>query len=160
MKWIYLALLFCIFSTSCGKIEDPQFKRIEKFGIKNLGISKTTIGFSIVYFNPNSFGVTVKEASIDVYADSVYLGKFSQPIETAVDKKSEFAIPLEGVISFEKALQFDLPSLIGKEVTIRAEGSVRVGKAGVFINKEVRYAGKHRLDAGLLKNPAGAGFSN
>jgi len=143
---------------SCGKIENPEFRRLGGFGIKKLGITQTTIGFSIVYYNPNNFGVTLKDAVINVYVDSIYLGKFVQPQPTIVGNKAEFEIPMEGFISLGKALEFDLPSLVGKEVFLKAEGDVRVGKAGVFITKEIKYSGRHRLDQNLIKNPAAAGI--
>ena len=35
---------------------------------------------------------------------------------------------------------------------------IKVGKAGVFITKDINYSGRHRLDSTLLKNPAAAGL--
>ena len=157
---ILLTILLGFGLVSCGKIENPEFRRLGSFGIKKLGITQTTVGFSIVYYNPNNFGVTVKDAAINVYVDSIYLGKFVQPQHTIVGNKAEFEIPMEGFISLGKALEFDLPSLVGKEVFLKAEGDVRVGKAGVFITKEIKYSGRHRLDENLIKNPAATGSQN
>lgn len=136
---------------SCNKLEEPQFKKLEGFGIKKLSIKETVIGFKATYFNPNNFGVAVKEASFDVYIDSLYLGKFSQSHEITVQKSSSFSIPMEGRISLEKALQFNIPNMMGKEVGIKALGIVKLGKAGVFITKNVDYQGRHKLDTELLK---------
>ena len=160
MRIIVYALLVLFSLASCGKIEEPQFKRIDGFGLKKLGVRESVIGFNLVFQNPNNFGLTVKEADINVYVDSVLLGKFKQPNETMVEKNAEFSIPLEGAIGIDKALQLNLPSLLGKEVQVRGEGNVRVGKGGVFINKAVSYTGKHRIDANLIKNPASAGSQN
>lgn len=161
MKILSLLLLVISVSfTSCGKLEEPQFRRVDSFGIKKLGLTETVVGFNTTYYNPNNFGVTVKEAVVDVYVDSLYLGKFNQPEPISVQNKAEFSIPLEGTISLGKALQYDIASMVGKEAHIKTNGSVKVGKAGVFVIKNINYSGRHRLDADLLKNPAKAGFQN
>ena len=146
-----LLFIFLIVICSCGKIEEPQFRKLEGFGVKKLSLKETIIGFRATYHNPNNFGVAVKEAAFDVYIDSMYLGKFTQSQEIAVQKGADFSIPMEGKISLEKALQFNIPNMIGKEVGVRAEGAVKLGKAGVFITKNVQYSGRHKLDTDMLK---------
>ncbi|WP_165871358.1 LEA type 2 family protein [Flaviaesturariibacter flavus] len=122
-----------------------------------MGFEESVVGFAATYYNPNNFGVSVKEAGIDVYVDTIFLGKFTQPAEVTVNKTAEFSIPLEGRIPVAKALQFDLPKLLGKTVTLRAEGTVKVGKVGVFVTKPIRYVGRQTISMDLIKNPAGAG---
>jgi LEA14-like dessication related protein len=153
----FAALLPLIFS-SCTRIQDPEFRRVDDFGVRKLGFEETVVGFSATYYNPNKFGVTVKEAAIDVYVDTVYLGKFTQPAEVPVNGAAEFSIPLEGKIAVQKALRFDLPNLLGKTVKLRADGSVKVGKVGVFVTKPIHYEGRQTISADLIKNPAGAGL--
>lgn len=156
-KW-FAFLAGAALLSSCTHIKDPEFRRVENFGVRKLGFEETTVGFSATYFNPNSFGVTVKEAVIDVQVDTVHLGQFRQPAEVVVGKNSEFSIPFEGQIALQKALQFNLPQLIGKTVTLRADGSVKVGKAGIYLSKPIHYEGRQTISADLIKNPAGAGF--
>jgi LEA14-like dessication related protein len=136
---------------SCGNIQDPEFRRLEKFGVKKLSLQQTTIGFNATFYNPNSFTVNIKEGTFDLYLDSVFLGKFNQPLPVDVNKAAEFSIPLEGSISFMRALDVNLPQKLGREVMITANGSVKIGKAGVFIVKNVNYSGKHILDRNLVR---------
>jgi LEA14-like dessication related protein len=143
---------------ACGKVEDPQFRRLENFGFKKIGLEQATIGFNATFLNPNSFGLKVKEADLDIYADSVYLGKFMQPQEITVQPGSEFSIPLEGTVTLQQVLTSEWKSLAGKEVLLKATGAVKAGKAGVFITKAIAYQGRHKLDISLIKNPAAAGF--
>ena len=133
-------------------------KSLENFGIKKIGLEQATIGFNATFLNPNSFGLMVKEADLDIYADSVYLGKFTQPQEIAVQPGSEFSIPLEGMVTLQQILTSEWKSLAGKDVLLKATGAVKAGKAGVFITKAIAYKGRHKLDINLIKNPAGAGF--
>jgi LEA14-like dessication related protein len=156
---ILFGLIACILLSSCGKVLEPEFRRLTNFGVRKFGLQESTIGFNAVYFNPNNFGVSVKEAALDVYIDSVYLGKFTQPQSVDVANKAEFSIPLEATITLRNAMNLGLENKLGKEVMVRADGSVRVGKAGVFVTKEIDYKGRHLLDINLIKNPAGAGLN-
>jgi LEA14-like dessication related protein len=151
MKWKYLPLLFLLVITGCAKVQDPVFKKVGNFRIKGFGITETKIGFDVTYFNPNNFGVTVKEAQADVYIDSLYLGKFVQDTTIAVKKNADFSIPLTGSISMATALKMDLKNLDTRDILLKADGNVRVGKAGVYISKPVHYLGKHRLDEIQIK---------
>jgi LEA14-like dessication related protein len=153
MRNISLAIfsVLIILLSACGKIQEPQFKKLENFKVKKLGLQETTIGFNATYHNPNGFGVAVKETMLDVYLDSVYLGKFNQPLEVAVQRNADFSIPLEGKLSLMDAINANVTSLIGKEVLVKANGTIKVGKAGAFITKDINYQGRHLLDNNLLR---------
>lgn len=150
------ALLFAVIVviSACGKVETPEFRKLNDFKIKKIDLQKADLGFSVTYYNPNKFGVSVKEAEIDVFIDSVYIGKFSQEQEVDVVKKSEFSLPLKGSVSIAKALQLNFKDLSNRQVFVKADGAVKVGKAGVFITRPIKYQGKHQVDLDLLKNPA------
>lgn len=157
-KWIITTLAIGLLASSCGKVEEPEFRKLNNFGIRKLGLQESTVGFNAVYYNPNNFGVSVKEAALDVYIDSTYLGKFTQPQQVEVDNKAEFSIPLEATVTLQNAMSLGLEKKLGKEVLVRADGSVKIGKAGVFVTKDIDYKGRHLLDMNLIKNPAGAGL--
>jgi LEA14-like dessication related protein len=144
-----LGLICLAFLASCSKVEPPQFRKIGAFQVKKLGFQQADIGLSVTYFNPNNFGVTVKEAAVDVYLDTVYMGKFVQPQEVQVDKKADFSIPLEGGIPLSKALQLNFKDALDQEIKVKAMGTVRVGKAGVYITRDINYEGKHKVDIRL-----------
>ncbi len=153
-----LFALLLAFMSSCTNIKDPQFRRLEDFGLRKINFTSADIGFRVVYYNPNSFGVTAKETALDVYVDSIYLGKFIQPQATEVSKNAEFVIPLEGKVDIASALRLNRKDLLKRDILLRASGNIKVGKAGVFITKDINYSGRHRLDSALLKNPAAAGL--
>jgi len=139
----FLALLLI---TGCTKIKEPQFRSVGNFHLKNFGLQQAVIAFNVTYFNPNGFGVTVKEAGADVYLDSVYLGKFQQDSTVGVTKNAEFSIPLSGAVSLQTVLGLDFRDLSRRQVLVKANGSVKVGKAGIFITEPFNYQGKHKLE--------------
>ncbi len=148
MKWkiFFPILVSCLSLLSCTDVKDPEFRRVEKFGVRNMNFQDATIGFQVTYYNPNNFGVTVKEAEADVYLDSVYLGKFIQSDAVNVQKAADFSIPFSGKISLKTALNMNLESLAKKDVLLKADGSAKIGKAGIYVTKPIRYQGMHRLD--------------
>ena len=155
---VLIGIVLSIFFISCGKIEEPKFRRLGNFGVRKVDFQQATIGVDVIYYNSNNFGVGVKEAAFDLYVDTFYLGRFTQPQQVDVNSSSEFSIPLEGKISWQQAMNPYLRQLAGKEALVKANGSVKVGKAGVFVTRNVNYEGKHKLDLDLIKNPAGAGL--
>ncbi len=151
MRISILPLLFVLSLAGCAKVKDPEFRRVGNFRLKGLSPVQTTISFNVTYFNPNTFGVTLKEAQADVFMDSVYLGKFTQDSSIKVGRNTEFTLPFSGSIPLKTALELDLRNIGQREIFLRAEGDVRVGKAGVFVTKKVHYQGKHRLDQIQIK---------
>jgi LEA14-like dessication related protein len=76
-KWTCILIASALLA-SCARMKDPEFRRVEQFGVKKLGFDATTVGFMATYYNPNNFGVTVKEAVIDVYVDTATWGNFAR----------------------------------------------------------------------------------
>ena len=148
LRFCPLLLTFLVFS-GCKEVKDPEFKRIEAFRVKTFGFQQSEIGFNVVYYNPNDFGVSVKEAAAEVFVDSVSLGVFKQDTTVAVRKNAEFSIPLSGSISFEQARKLNIESLPFREVQVRADGEVKVGKGGIFVKRPFNYTGRHRLSLKL-----------
>jgi LEA14-like dessication related protein len=138
----------------CKEVKDPEFRRVDEFGLKNLSIQEATVGFNVTYFNPNDFGVTVKEAEADIYVDSTYMGKFTQDSAIEVRKGADFTIPFSGTIPLRKAMELNLESLSQKDILLKAEGNVKVGKAGIFVSRPIHYQGLHRLDEIQLNKKA------
>jgi LEA14-like dessication related protein len=143
---LLLLVLFLVLLSSCSDVKEPEFKALEKFQLNNVNLQEATIGFQVRYFNPNNFGLSVKETVADVYLDSVYLGQFLQEGPVQVEKNADFAIPLRGRVGLQKVVGLDLKSLASRTVLVRATGSTRVGRAGIFVKREISYEGRHRLE--------------
>lgn len=144
-----ILVLVVLFLTSCARVQEPTFRRLSDFKVKSLGLQEARIGINVVYYNPNNFGVNIKEGAVNIYFDTSFIGRFTQPNDVDVAKNAEFGIPLEGSIPLAKALKLKASDFLNKEVQVRAEGAVRVGKGGIFVSKDIKYQGKHRLDLNL-----------
>ena len=145
-RQLYFVIACALLLYSCVRIEEPEFRAVENFEVKELGLESVNVGFGLTYFNPNNFSVTVKETGADVYLDSMMLGRLVQDSIVEVGKKNNFTIPLSGKIPLQAFLRMNLKDIHRREILLRADGSTRVGKAGIFISQKVKYAGRHRLD--------------
>jgi LEA14-like dessication related protein len=145
MKWYSPLLLALVFLVGCHSIKEPEFRKIDAFRIKNVSLQEATVGFNVTYFNPNGFGVTAKEAHIDVYLDSLFLGQFRSDSAVQVNRSADFSIPFSGAVPLQSLLQLKVQDLVKRDVLIRANGSVKVGKAGIFVTEPIRYEGMHNV---------------
>jgi LEA14-like dessication related protein len=144
-KMLFSSLICLILFTACAKIEEPRFKEVSAFQLRKLGLEDVTIGFGMTYFNPNNFSVTVKETAVKVYLDSVFLGDFIQDTTVAVASNADFTVPLSGTIPMATFFQLNVKDIHKRQVLVQANGSTKVGKAGIFLTKKIVYEGKHRL---------------
>ena len=152
---LFLALI--IFG-GCTKVEQPEFRRLENFGFRDKGLQEIVVGFDATFFNPNHYGLSVKEAAFDLYVDSIYLGKFTQPYHVDVTPGSEFSVPMEGTMSLKKISNFQVNREIDKDVLLQAKGAIKLGKGGIFVTRNISYQGHYNLNGHQLKNPAEAGL--
>ncbi len=149
MQWkiIIPSLLLSLgIASGCKEVKDPEFRKVDEFGLRNLSLVEATVGFNVTYYNPNDFGVTVKEAEADIFIDSTYMGKFVQDTAIEVRKQSDFTIPFSGTIPLRKAMELNLESLSQRDILLKADGNVKVGKAGIYVSRPIHYQGLHRLD--------------
>lgn len=142
----YILFLLLFFFSSCTSVEEPEFRRVDNFRVFNLGLEEIKVGFEMTHFNPNNFALTAKETEADIYLDSVFLGSFRQDSPVEVNRRREFTIVLTGTIPVATFLEMDLNDIHKRQVLIQVKGSTKVGKAGIFVKRQIGYSGRHRLD--------------
>ena len=144
-----LLIAFMFITSSCGKIKDPEFRKLESFGVKNFGLDKIDLGFKVAYYNPNDFSVSVKEAVADFYVDSVYVGKITQDRVVEVGKNADFSIPFSGSVPLAAAMKLKFTDLSNRQLLVQATGTVKVGKGGIYLTRPFTYSGQHKVDLKL-----------
>ena len=60
-----------------------------------------------------------------------------------IPRKNNFTLPVSVDIDMKNAFKNSLTTLLGKEVTVKATGRLKVGKANIFMSVPVNYEGKH-----------------
>lgn len=127
---------------SCGPPKALEYRSFKNFRVEKLGFASSAVKMDIIYFNPNNYGLQLKKTDLDVYINNVLLGHTSQEYQVTIPKKEEFSIPIQFDADMKNLLKNGLSVFSNKEVTVKCTGSVKVGKANVFISFPVNYEEK------------------
>jgi len=100
----------------------------------------------MIYYNPNGFGLELKRTELDIFVNGVLLGHSSQDYQITIPKKEQFIIPITMDIDMKNLIKNSLTTLFNKEVNVKVTGSIKIGKANVFVSFPVNYEGIHAVD--------------
>ncbi len=95
----------------------------------------------MIYYNPNGFGLQLSRTELDVFVNEVLLGHTSQEYQITIPKKEQFVIPVTMDVDMKNLLKNSLTTLFNNEVKVKVTGSIKVGKANVFMSFPVNYEG-------------------
>ena len=100
----------------------------------------------LVYFNPNSFGINLKNIDCDIYLENTYVGKFMLDTLMHIPSKAEFTLPANMDVDMRNIFKNTINVLFSREVLIGAKGTTRVGKGGVYVTVPFNYEGRHKVE--------------
>lgn len=130
---------------SCSTPKAIEYRDFSNFRVQKLGFEKSQVKMDLRYYNPNNFGLQLRQTDIAIEINGTYLGGATQDYQINIPKKSDFTIPLVVDLEMKNLLKNGWTSLTNKEVTVKVSGKVKVGKANIFISYPIAYEGKHRL---------------
>lgn len=145
MKQSSTVFIIALFLVSCGTAKPPDYQGISKFKVHSLGASESVIRFHLDYFNPNAFGVTMKDAEFDVYVENEYLGKARLEEKIRIPAKSSFSIPIRMTAASASLLKHSFAMLMNTPLQLKVEGTTKVGKAGFYKKYPVFFEGKQAV---------------
>jgi LEA14-like dessication related protein len=146
MKILSLLLLLMCFVSACKTPQGFEYRDLKNFKIDSLGFEKSTVSVDLVYFNPNSFGVDLRNINCDVYIEHNYMGKYLLDTSMHIAKKSEFVIPSHMQVDMKNLFKNTLTSLLSKEMLLEVKGTTRVGKAGIYRTFPFTYSERHKIN--------------
>jgi LEA14-like dessication related protein len=136
-------------SCKSDTIKEPEYREIRDVRITNVGLLKTTAKLNMVYYNPNSFGVQLNDASGEVYVDNVHLGRFTIDEKVQVKKRREFVVPALIKLNNLSAIANHKEIWNKNKAMVHIEGLARVKKAGFTTEVPIKYEGMQHI--GKLK---------
>jgi LEA14-like dessication related protein len=145
MRSLIAFALIVVGLAACTKPQDLQFIDVQNVRMINLGLTESTVGLDVRFYNPNKQQVKLKDAAVKVYANSTYLGDTHMDSTITIPRRDTFSIPLTMQIPTLTAIGKVMQSLSDSTVDIKVDGTVKMGKAGVFINYPIHYERKQRL---------------
>lgn len=143
---LLLPVLMTLLLLSCSTPKELEYRDFKNFTINKVGFASSTAKMDMIYYNPNNFGLQLKKTDLDIYINGVFLGHSTQEYQVTIPKKDQFVIPVVLVVDMKNLLKNGLTALLNKQVMLKVNGSVRVGKANLFMNIPVNYEGLQEVE--------------
>jgi LEA14-like dessication related protein len=141
----FMLISISLLLLSCTKFKDLEFKEYRDVKLDKVGFNKTTLSLSLVYYNPNNFGLELNHTEMDLFINDNYLGHVDQNVQVRVPKRDKFTLPIKIDIDMKNIIKNGLMGLFNKEVEIRAKGKIKAGKANIFKVVPFEYKTKQKL---------------
>jgi LEA14-like dessication related protein len=140
MRVFIFLLAVLVLIMACNKPQSFEYRGMQNLKIDSVGLTKSKISLELVYFNPNNFGVNLRNVNCDVYINHNYLGKYVLDTLMRITKRSEFVIPSSMNVDMKNVYKNSLNTLLSKQVLVELRGSTRVGKSRIFITVPFNYS--------------------
>ncbi len=148
MKRSYWYLVFfslVVAFTSCTQPRQLMYQDVRNFRLGNISLDRPQVGMDLQFYNPNPFGLTLKDANINVYINNSFVGAATLANTFDVPGLDTFLVPVMLTADLKNIFPNALQILFNKEVELRLKGNVKAGK-GVFINVPINFQGKRKLN--------------
>ena len=148
MKLHYLLLYIFIVTTtllSCSAPKNLVYKDFKNFKVEKLGFTTSTVKMDIIYNNPNTFGLQLRRTDLDIYINNNFLGHTSLDTLINIPRLSDFSLPIKFDVDMKNVLKNVWSTVWGNEVTLKVTGSLKLGKANIFLSMPVNYEGKQKF---------------
>ena len=143
---VLMAIMLVYALSSCSKPQPPQYVGYENFRIEKASLSNSILATNVKLYNPNSYNLQLKSASMDVYFNDKFLGHSSLDSLIILPAKDTAIFPLRMQASAKDILSNSAKLLLNPEVKIRISGNAKAGRGGIFINVPINYEGVQRID--------------
>ena len=145
MRLILLAFLLITFIAACTKPQSFEYRGMQNLKVDSIGLVSSRISLDLIYFNPNNFGVNLKNVNCEVYVNHNYLGKYVLDTMMHIAQRSEFTIPSTMNVDMKNVLKNALGTFLSNEVLVELKGSTKVGKSGIFITVPFTYSAMQKF---------------
>ena len=138
--FIVISILFAFMS--CSSPKALEYRDYHNFSVEKLGYSNSTIKIDLIYFNPNNFRMQLRNTDLDIFINGKLFGHSLTDTLIPIPRKDTFSLPVLFDVNMQSLYQNALNTLLGKEVTVRVAGKVKIGKANVFMYFPINYESK------------------
>lgn len=145
MKKLWLVAICSFVILSCAPPLALEYKTYYNFRVKNLGFNKSTVTLDLEYYNPNNYGMRLKNTELDIYINNNFLGHSSSDTIINIPKKASFILPVVFDVDMRNAFKNAYSTMTGKEVAIKLIGKIKAGKGNVFITFPVNYETREKF---------------
>lgn len=143
-KW-WLGTIAIMALLTCCTPKALEYRTYHNFSIQKLGFDKSMISMELEYYNPNNYGLQLKQSDLDIYINGNLLGHSTTDTLVNIPRQANFNMPVKFSVDMQNILKNAANTLFGGEILIRLSGKVKVGKGNVFMSFPVEYETKQKL---------------
>lgn len=140
----YIAAILILFLAACANPRQLEYQDVKNFRLLELSM-QPTVGMDVQFYNPNTFGMTMKDANIDLYLNGKLVGKATLAESYQVPGLDTFLLPVNLKADLQQVLPNALAILANNKIDVELKGYVKAGR-GVFINIPINYKGTQELN--------------
>ena len=140
--WKLLLASMALIFLSCYSPKALEYKTYHNFSIQKLGFNNSTIALELEYYNPNNFGLQLRNTDLDIFINGSRFGHSSSDTLINIPKKNTFILPIKFDVDMQNIFKNAMNTLLGKEVTVKLTGKLRIGKGNVFMSLPLNYESK------------------
>jgi LEA14-like dessication related protein len=146
-RLVFLFAILATVLTGCSSPQPLQYQDISSVQLQKFDIEHAAIVANLRFYNPNNYGLSLKNGNLDAYVNEKYLGKASVDERIVVPPNNSFILPVTINIDMLHVLKdaFDLLSLQKSDVLLRLQGTISAGKGGVYFRVPVTYEGRQKI---------------
>ena len=142
---VILFLLPCLVLSACLKPTDLQYIDFKNLRIGDLGARESSLMMDLEYYNPNNYGIQLKDGEVDVYINDRFLGRSVLDTVIQVPRKDTFLIPVKMDIDMKNIFTNMVQLIANPEVNVKLVGRTKIGKRGIFVYYPIKYEGKQKI---------------
>lgn len=136
----FFALILAIMS--CSSPKALEYRTFHNFSIQKLGFNNTTIKLDLEYYNPNNYGMQLRNSDLDIFIDGKLLGHSTFDTLINIPGRNTFILPIKFDVDMQNIYKNAWSTMTGKEVLVKLTGKLKIGKANVFMSLPVNYESK------------------
>lgn len=136
--WLFVVAAFM----SCSSPKALEYVSFKDLSVSQLGFNKSTIGVVVEVYNPNNYGLQLKNTDMNIFIDGNLLGHSKTDSLITIKRNSNFFVPLKFDLDMQNAFKNAFNTLLGKEVVVKCTGKLKVGKGNVFISFPINFETK------------------
>lgn len=139
-----IVLMLLVLFTACANPRELEYQDVKNFRLLELSM-KPRVGMDVQFYNPNKFGMTMKDANINLFVNGNLVGNAVLDKSYDVPGLDTFLLPVTLKADLQSILPNALAILANNKVDVELKGYVKAGR-GVFINIPIRYKGEQELN--------------
>lgn len=143
IRIVTVAILVFMLS-ACADPQELVYQDVKNFRLLELSM-KPRVGMDVQFYNPNKYGMTMKDANVDLFIDGKHVGNAVLDKSYDVPGLDTFLLPVTLKADLETILPNALAILANNKMEVELKGYVKAGR-GVFINIPIRYKGVQELN--------------